>query len=137
MTHSKDGSKSADKTEFDRLSRFGVSLMSFLSLECVYKIITLKRVCLRFMIWRKIIIWRIFDILFDQNIFTSLNKKYFQLSNFKLKKIQKSNFKTKITLFSGGFLVTFSLWGVSLEDDEFGYHAVLSRVWEWLDWIDW
>lgn len=58
-------------------------LMSFLSLECVYKIITLLGGCLRFLIWRKIIIWRIFDILFDQNIFTSLNKKYFQKLNFK------------------------------------------------------
>ena len=26
---------------------------------------------------------------------------------------------------------------MNLEDDEFGYHAVLSRVWEWLDWTDW
>ena len=26
---------------------------------------------------------------------------------------------------------------MNLKDDEFGYHAVLSRVWEWLDWTDW
>ena len=102
--------------------------MSFLSLECVYKIITLLGGCLRFLIWRKIIIWRIFDILFDQNIFTSLNKKYFQKLNWK-KIISKNNFQNPIFKNKEGlwwwFLVTFF-------GDVFFMRCEFGRRWIWV-----